>query len=346
MSPRGAMMATYYPLACANPSEEHPATGPGPAIPTFPTFAPIALDQRNEFIQLVCGVAPYHECAHTSWYAWNAIGDVRVSQLNGNVVVWWRNGDTDRSFMTFLGNAPPDKTAGVLLNSVRSRCSAAELRLVPEEVARALCHHHFVVQEDRDHFDYLLDASCLSNYRGNRYRAKRRSVNHLKRTTQIRLEYLDLSASATIAAIADLCRRWQENKQLDGKHIVPPSVWGTDTNAMLRLTSCAMHFHLLTIGIWNEERQLIASSISEIIPSAKCAMLYFVKADTRNCPGSFELMMQETAKAVLDAGCSVINFGDDMGIPSLRVSKLRYRPIGFLKKYTVRSAAIPNGCPA
>jgi hypothetical protein len=340
------MMATCYPLERTKLGAEPPATGTRPAIPTFPTFASIALDQENEFTELVRSLAPYSECAHTSWFAWDAVGDVRVSQLNGNVVVWWRNGDTDRSFVTFLGCSLPNQTAGVLLNSVRSQCSAAELRLVPEEAARSLCHHHFVVQEDRDHFDYLLDVDCLSNYRGNRYQAKRRSVNRLKRTTQIRVEHLDLSAGATIAAIADLCRRWQENKQFAEKHIVPPSVWGTDTNAMLRLTSSAKDFHLLAIGIWNEEHQLIASSISEIIPSAKCAMLYFVKADTQNCPGSFELMMQETAKTVLDVGCLVINFGDDMGIPSLRVSKLRYRPIGFLKKYTVRPVAAPHERPA
>jgi hypothetical protein len=72
------------------------------------------------------------------------------------------------------------------------------------------------------------------------------------------------------------------------------------------------------------------------------ALLHFIKADTRSYPGSFDVLMQETAKLACSAGCAFINFGDDMGMSSLRVSKLRYRPVRFLKKYTVKLARAPE----
>lgn len=91
-----------------------------------------------------------------------------------------------------------------------------------------------------------------------------------------------------------------------------------------------------TIGL-RRGSNLAAFAIVEPMPMRQ-AMLHFIKADTRNYPGAYEALMQYTARELLAAGYDTLNYQEDLGIPSLRASKLSYRPCGFLRKYTVTEA--------
>ena len=311
----------------------------GATIPEFPAFAPLTIAQSEFFHELVRALPPYEECSQISWHLWFIAGNVRVAQLHGNLVLSWSNSENGQSFYTFLGATEPEKTAAALLAVAESAPSPAELRLLPEEAAKSLSNLHFTVEEDREHFDYILDATSISEYRGNKYQAKRRWVNHFGRRNGTRVAPLDLSATSEAKSVIDLHSRWKQNKSFNGEPIRPSVLWGKEPDDMCHLFPLGAKFGLLTLGIWSAADELIACSISECVQPGPYAIIHFIKADTRIYHGSFEVMMQETAKMLLGSGCSLINFGPDLGIPSLRTSKLRYRPIAFLKKYTVKRVA-------
>ncbi len=261
---------------------------------------------------------------------------MRLAWLHGNLVVRFHNAHTGRYFYSFLGGNEVAQTAGCLLQASREEGLPVELRLVPEESAVSLRGTEFLVEEDRAHFDYLLNLQELSEYRGSRYDVKRWLANKFHRLNGVKVELLDLRSDTVICSIAQLCDRWQENKGLESKEIVQPGLYGGggDVAAIERLIPHIPDFGLLTIGIWNG-CDLTACCIAEVM-HAQHAMIHFMKADVRNFPGSYESLMQYAARELLRDGCSIMNGQEDLGIPSLRDSKLSYRPCGFLKKFSIR----------
>jgi hypothetical protein len=261
---------------------------------------------------------------------------MRVARLYDNLVLSWRNPQTGHPFLTIIGDREPEKSAKALLEFAAAGGMPAELRLIPEEVAKSLHNSQFHVDEDRDHFDYILDAGCLIGYRGKKYQGKRRRVNRFQRVTPACSHPLDLSSDTTISTIRDLYTCWKQNKKSDAKQVVPDVLWGDESDVLTRLASLAADYLHVTVGLWTSDT-LIGFSIAEIVHPKNTLLLHFMTSDTNHYPGSFDALMQETARAALAAGCSHINFGEDMGLPSLRYSKMQYRPVAFLKKFTVKN---------
>ena len=302
------------------------------AIPLFPEFAPIARDHGSEFEEAMSGLLS-SECSHITWlgYAGNC---VRIAKLYGNVVLRWASLDRSATYTTFVGLHHPAHTAGRLLGAEAGAC--CELRLIPEPTALSLSPEHFSITADRDHFDYIHDARSLSTLHGGAYESKRRWVHRFCRTHEPRIGSLDISTPAAVGAVIALAARWRRRKQQHGTPQYCSSLWGDEFAAMRQVLLNSDQFESCATGIWSASGELNAFSLAEIVAANGTAIVHFIKADTAAYPGSFETLMQATATAVLNRGCTLLNMGEDLGIPSLREAKRRYRPIMLLKKFTVR----------
>ena len=62
------------------------------------------------------------------------------------------------------------------------------------------------------------------------------------------------------------------------------------------------------------------------------AMAHFAKADVR-FKGVYAYLHQAEAQSLQAMRCRLVNWEQDLGIPSLRDSKRQWRPVRFLKKY-------------
>ena len=67
------------------------------------------------------------------------------------------------------------------------------------------------------------------------------------------------------------------------------------------------------------------------------AVVHFEKAD-RGFKGLYQIINQETAKAIASAGYSLINREEDLGIEGLRQAKHSYGPVEVVASYTLTSA--------
>ena len=105
--------------------------------------------------------------------------------------------------------------------------------------------------------------------------------------------------------------------------------------ALNKLLSSSVDIKFISaLGVFCDE-ELIAFSISDFIKD-DFAYIHFMKANT-NYKGCFQFMMKETVSYFHSKEIKFINVGPDLGIPSLKYFKLSYRPVNFLKKYTIES---------
>lgn len=313
------------------------------ALPEFPAFAPIDFPLRAEIGRLTTSCPQHGDFQFTSLWAWD-FGRGGVATLNGNLVARLCP-PSGQTFYTFCGTRRLADTAAALLDAAAREGIAPALdgvapalRLVPANVATALAQSGFVIDADRDHFDYLIDMESLAAMRGNRWTSKREAANRFGRRHAFALRRLDLCDSAVRPRMLALLDRWRQSRRDKPLAGTTAQLWtnGQDADGPVleRLLAIAGRCELLAFGLEVGE-ELMATMICEACDKG-LAILHFFKADYAAYPGSTEALLRETARELLAEGISTLNFGSDDGVPGLRTTKLRLMPLGFVEKFTIR----------
>ena len=85
-------------------------------IPEFPQFKPIELSDKQEVEKITSQYPPYSDFNFVSMWSWDIKGEMRLSMLNGNLVVKFNDYITGEPFYSFLGKNKLNETAEILLN--------------------------------------------------------------------------------------------------------------------------------------------------------------------------------------------------------------------------------------
>ena len=235
---------------------------------------------------------------------------------------------------SFCGTHRPAETAAILLETATREGLPAELRLIAEDTATALANAGLHVTEDRDCFDYILDLAALAELCGNRLMAKRNAATRFTRTHPHRVHRLDPADPATRHTLLAL-RRSGATTPRNAATQLWSNGHDTDWPPLARLLSAAERFPLFILAITVADA-IVAFYIAE--PGQGGTVFgHFMRADHHAFPGSSVAIVREVARALLATGATRINCGSDDGLPGLRTNKLLYRPVGFVRKFTVRA---------
>ena len=131
-------------------------------IPTFPDFKNIELTDRPLVERLTEKFPPYSDFHFSSLYSWDIHHKMRLSLLNGNLVVLFEDYMTGKFFMTFIGSQEIMATAHVLLEFSAEHRYESCLRLISEEMSHALHAAGFMVEPDLDAHDYIYSINHLA----------------------------------------------------------------------------------------------------------------------------------------------------------------------------------------
>ena len=85
-------------------------------------------------------------------------------------------------------------------------------------------------------------------------------------------------------------------------------------------------------GVLLVDGQIAGFSLGEIIGDT--LFIHIEKAD-RDYEGCYQMLVAQFAQHFAGEGVAFLNREDDTGDPGLRTSKLSYRPVALLEKYTV-----------
>lgn len=184
----------------------------------------------------------------------------------------------------------------------------------------------FAFSDDRDFSDYIYKTADLASYSGKRLHAKRNFCNRFEASHLDSWSFVPIDGSIIPDCIAMLSDWENQNADrlaagIDDEH-----------DAILR---CFNDFAALGLdgGALYAEGRLIGFTVGEQI-SSDCYCTHFEKAYPE-IDGAYAMLCRESAKRLQRERPELcyINREDDMGNPSLRKSKLSYKPEFILEKY-------------
>jgi hypothetical protein len=297
-------------------------------IPTFPQFKHLDLEDQTEIELFTRQFPPYSDFNFVSLFCADITGDFQVSFLNGNLVVRFRDYVTLEPFYSFLGTNRVIETVQRLLELSNQQAIPSPLRLVPEICLRGCLDglkSLFVIHEDPDSADYVIEAAGLVSLASGRWRNKRKAANKFKRShPQHTLSQLDLHDAGTQAQITRLFHTWAEKRQKTKEETQ------NEQRAIERLLSHARSFRLVSLGAFMDG-QLEGFTINEVIHDDHY-MGHFGKTNPDRS-GLTVVLESETAKVMQSHGCRFMNYQQDLGLDGLKRHKASWHPTAHLKKF-------------
>ncbi len=301
-------------------------------LPQFPIFKKLELSDKADIDAITCKYPPYSDFNFVSMWSWNVESEMRVCQLNGNLVVNFTDYITAEPFLSFLGSNRINETVEDLLTLSHATGMQEQLKLVPELSIQGLDLTKFVVQEDRDHFDYILSLEKLADYEAGQL-AGHASFNRRfleQNGSSITLKTLDLGDSSHRQEITSLTTIWMQNKVEQNKSFL--SHLEDAVKRYLYIAENKYHDSFVSVGVFHKDK-LVAFTINELV-DPDYSICHFMKGDN-SLKGIYSHLVTKTAQEILKTGRKYINFEQDLGLKNLRQSKKTFKPVSFLKKYTL-----------
>ena len=300
-------------------------------IPIFPQFKNLELLDKREVEKITSQFPPYSDFNFISLWSWNIKDEMRLSILNGNLVVRFTDYLSSKPFYSFLGNNKINETVEELLEFAKKEGVKPLLRLVPDIVSKNLDLKTYSLEEDPDHFDYIYKNEYLANYSGNKFKNKRCLYNKFKNSyPNARILINKTIEPKTIEDILKLDEKWAKHKV---EKLVNFDI-KNEIQAVKRFFLAFDKFEnskFLFLCLY-VEKELVGFSISSII-NQDYVLCHFTKGDIKY-GGVYEYMLKNYAQNISKIS-HFMNYEQDLGLSSLRFSKNSFRPASFLKKYVI-----------
>jgi hypothetical protein len=301
-------------------------------IPLFPSFKKLDISDKEAIQQITHKFEPYSDYNFVSLFSWDTDEEIRISQLFNNLIVLFVDYLTGEKFYSFIGSDQVDETIERLIKHAKHGGIDSTLRLVPEVVVKHIRNpHKYIIEEDRDSFDYILSVGDLIELKGKKYHPKKNFIQRYKKAYEAstHVRPLVLSDSKTKQEVIDLFYEWEKSRGKTRKET---------ENELKAIKKLLDHSHLLdiqAIGLFINN-ELKGFALNELI-SDEHGIAHFEKVDLSHV-GIFQYLKHQSALMFHKQGKKYMNIEQDLGLEGLRKSKLSNHPAYFLKKYTVSLA--------
>lgn len=295
-------------------------------IPEFPKFKKLELSDKNDVEEFASKFPPYSDFNFVSMWSWDIRGEMRLSVLNNNLVVRFRDYLTGKLLYSFLGKNKAAETAEILIEFSKKEGLEPRLKLIPEEVVNNLIGPNFNVAMDQDAFDYIYSVSHLSNM--NNW-AKHGSGKNIRSYTRSCPNYVVKHHSikdTKMEEIIEMFRVWAKNKGEENYSKL------NEYEALERIFEIKNN-DVGVVSIY-VDNVLVGFTIYEIL-SYNYAISHFAKSNIEHHCAIGDILNWEEAKILDVQGIKYFSWEQDLGIPGLRKSKEKYKPSFFLKKFII-----------
>lgn len=299
-------------------------------IPNFPLFKNLELSDKKEIENFTLQFLPYAEYQFATMRCWEIHQAFQASIINNNLLIKQTNCLTGDYFFSLVGTNALPQTIKELADFFKQHQLPCTLKCVPEETVKCLDGARVCIAEDRDNFDYIFSVDDFFHAKGNSYKIYRHKISAFnKENPTVFIRQIDLTQTKIREQIIKVFQEWTKNKELENK-ICEASC---EFKALNKLLASAHQFNaLVALSIFDKD-EMIAFSINEI-NNEKFMTGLFWKANTEY-KGIYQFLMNEIVKFSHGRGIEFLNWESDLGIESLRRSKMNLHPVFFLKKYTV-----------
>lgn len=298
-------------------------------ITNFPQFQKLKLADKKAVEQVINKFEPYSDFNFTSLFCWNTDDSLEISILNQNLVIKMPDYTENNIVLSFIGITDVDDTIAKILEYCRNNSLEPKLKLIPEKVVQAIKNSDdLLVKEDPSNHDYILSAQEISSLASSKYKSKRHQVSTFERNyPKHKLVEIDLSDDIVKKQISDLLKHWIKTTEQSREHN------DNERIAIERVLKHAEELGVVGIGCYIKDK-LVGFSIFEVA-SKEYGIIAFEKANKSHA-GVYAILNREEGKYFKKMGCKFINIEQDLGVEAMRDAKQKWRPVKFLKKYTIK----------
>jgi len=286
-------------------------------------FEPIHLDKQNKYLKhfAKCSqkASDYSFVNLWGWaveyglhWAWKD-KLVWIKQTIPDTVYWapvgqWKNTFWDQSLYDYF-------------------TSQAVFTRIPEDLARhwkKQLGNHIIIEEIRDHWDYLYHVDELVSLRGNRFHKKKNLLNQFLK--KYRFEYIPLETETVSKAMA-MQEHWCTWRDCESSEPL-----SAENRAIERILSNWKKLHAVTGAAIMVDRKMAGYTIGESL-SDDTLVIHFEKGN-QDYKGVYQAINQIFLEQS-GGRHQIVNREQDLGDEGLRKAKLSYNPLGFVKKYRI-----------
>ena len=298
------------------------------SVPQFPAFKPIELSDRQVISDILREHRPFtSELTFTNLFIWRKHFDLQWSVHEDWLCIIGKEDLCPRFAMGPIGPAGRAGTARLLLEwlKVHAGDSGPCIERADERLALEIWGKPgFLVEETREHFDYVYLTRDLIDLAGSKYRAKRNHINQFHRAvasyTYEELEERHIEECLALQERWCLLRRCEEDLNLQGE-------WDATKEILMNHRALDAVGAVIIVG-----SEVKAFTLGESLGD-DMAVIHIEKADPE-IPGLYQLINQQFC-ARRWSTVRFVNREQDLGITGLREAKLSYNPDHFVKKYRI-----------
>lgn len=299
-------------------------------IPSFPNFVKLHPSHKNLVEEITHKFPPYSDHNFTSLLMWDVNLETEFSLLNQNLVIRFKDYESDNIFFSFIGNNLPEQTIETLIEFSEAAGHGAEIFLLPQDnfnqdQITSLAKKYLLV-EDRNNFDYILNTEELATLAGSKYLNKRNKLNQFQKKHLPKIVIQDLKDLNFQKQLIDCFDRWvNSTRVLKGAAFVNQD----EIKAFKKLIDHHPHLNIMAIAVYINGI-LEGFSLFEIINQDYAQ--HPIQKGNKNYQGIYEFLYNNLAKYLHGKGIKYLNIYQDLGHEGLRKAKMDYNPT-FLKKY-------------
>jgi len=291
-------------------------------IPDFPELKPIELKDKEEVQNYLEHFPPdICELTFANIYIWREWEKPRLTKINGNLCVLCSPPDEPPYFLEPVGENKLDETVNLGLTLV-SRWSRLSEKFLGKLAGQ------YIINEDRDNFDYVYLTQELAELSGKKYDGKRNWIKRFEKQFKYELSAINQN---DLPGCLELIREWgrgsadRERQEGEDNH----------TGAAVR----AMEEALLNFGLFSFSTLavLIDGRVEGFCLGEKLnpdTAVVHIEVASREFPGLYQFLNRECARRAWQQ-FRYINREQDAGLPGLRSAKLSYHPHHLVKKYNL-----------
>lgn len=293
-------------------------------LPKYPHFVPLELSHKKIVDKIGVNFEPYSDFDFISLFCWNTDGSTEISDLNGNIAIKLPDYVSGDPIFSLLGENKIDDSIEKLI------ALKSEIELVPEPVVMAIKDRsRFSVVEDIDQYDYVYALEDHAFLRGKKFKGKRKKMARFTRRfgSNASVHKINFQDSGDLKHLKEVFFEWATEKNKTQEETRQENI------VLDRFVKYSEIFNLMGLYL-TVQNKVVGFSIIEI-SHHNYAVYHFQKVLPSVNDADLYLTTQ-TSRQLLEMGCKYINWEQDLGIESLRQTKINHKPIKMLKKYKVQ----------
>ena len=308
-------------------------------IPKFPKFRPFTIKDSDWYYEYYIsqGINPYADLHPENMIAWlNMKNDLMISDLNDTLIIKYTNVLNDNKFNIIpIANSISDKVIEDIMKYLKQHNLPLEIREIPSKICDKLDKNKWIIEDDRDSYEYILDTrqQCLMNgkyFSDQRRRIKLFEKEHAKDKIEI-LYYKKFNNQIKKAFLKHIKTMPMNNNPFSAANNINEPI--AIKNNMKYASQFGKKALIIKINGKITSLGLVSYLDNDTAGGNHLKVDYSIKY-------IFYFTVYQLSKILEKDNIGEINIEQDLGIEGLRSFKEHLPPSRFLEKKTIKPLSL------